>query len=408
MIQRTIKKYVIDSLNLYPVIVLTGARQVGKSTLAISLQEEFDFHYVSLDDIDNRRMAIDDPKLFIQYHGYPLIIDEIQYAPILLEVIESICNKARIEQKKSTGLFILTGSQAFQMMRGVSQSLAGRATIINMSPLSVNEIRGVEEKPFKVNMETMKKKFIYRSIDELFKEIHRGYFPELYNRRNHSSEKYYSDYMHTYIDRDVSEIINLKEKLKFHNFMQILASLTGQQLNYASLSKEVEVSAVTIKEWLSVLQASGIIYLLQPYHEMSMKKRIVKAPKVYFTDTGLACYLAKLKDYESLLASHFAGAFMETFVVNEIRKSYLNNNQEFDAYYYRDNNQNEIDLILLENAQLTLIEIKKGVSFKLSDVKAFKQLKNSQYKIKESCILCNTEKNYPLSQNIFVMSVNVI
>ncbi|MCD7808546.1 MAG: ATP-binding protein, partial [Erysipelotrichaceae bacterium] len=328
---RTIRNYVVDSLDLYPVVVITGARQVGKSTLVASLAEEFHFNYVSLDDIDNRRMALEDPKMFIQYFGYPLIIDEVQYAPILFEVIESICNNARIHNEKSTGLFIITGSQIFQMMKGVSQSLAGRATIINMSPLSSNEIRGTNEEPFVVNMEKMKKKFEYRDVHQIFKEIQRGYFPELYNRPGHSAEKYYSDYVTTYIDRDISEIVNVKDKLKFHNFMQILASLTAQQINYASLSKEVEVSAVTIKQWLSVLQASGIIFLLQPYNENSIKKRVVKSPKVYFVDTGLACYLAKLKDSESLLASNFAGAFMETYVVNEIRKSYLNNNKEFDA-----------------------------------------------------------------------------
>lgn len=408
MIHRTIRKYIIDSLDLYPIIVVTGARQVGKSTVAASLMEEFKFNYVSLDDIDNRKMAIEDPKLFIQFHGYPLIIDEVQYAPILLEVIEAICNDARLKNEKSTGLFILTGSQAFQMMKGVSQSLAGRATIINMCPLSANEIRKTEEKPFKVDMNTVKKKFIYRDIKTLFNEIHRGYFPELYNRPEHSTEKYYSNYVNTYIDRDISELINVKDKLKFHNFMQILASMTGQQINFNTLSKEVEVTAPTIKAWFSVLEASGIVYFLQPYHETSMKKRIVKSPKMYFVDTGLACYLSKIKDPETLLSSHFAGAFMETFVVNEIRKSYLNNNQEFNAYYYRDNAQHEIDLILLENAELTLIEIKKGVSFNLSNVEAFKQLNNSKYRIKESCILCNTEKNYPLSENIFVLSVNVI
>ncbi len=408
MIERTITKDIIVSLELYPVLVITGARQVGKSTLAYSLKDEFGFNYVSLDDIDQRRMANEDPKLFIQYHGYPLIIDEVQRAPMLFEVVESICNEARLKGTKSTGLFILTGSQLFKMMQGVTESLAGRATIIHMPPLSVNEIHQREEVPFKVSMEVMKKSFEPKGIRTIFQQIHRGFYPELYNRPDHITEKYYSDYVTTYIDRDVSESINVKDKFKFHNFMQILASLTGQQLNYDSLSKEVEVSSTTIKEWISILQASDIIYLLQPYNEASIKKRVVKSPKMYFSDTGLASYLCRIKDAESLYASRFSGAFMETFVINEIRKSYLNNNKEFDAYYYRDNNQNEIDLIILENAQLTLIEIKKGVSFNLSDVSSFKQLEKSQYRIKESCIICNTEKNYPLSQNIFVMSVNVI
>lgn len=408
MIKRTIEKYIVESLDLYPVIVITGPRQVGKSTLVYSLKDTYGFNYVSLDDIDNRRQAIEDPKLFIQFHGYPLIIDEVQYAPGLLEVIESISNHARLNDSKSTGLFILTGSHAFNLMQNVSQSLAGRATIITMNPLSVNEINGKHEEPFHVSVDLLKKKFEYKDVNQIFKEIHKGYYPELFNQRKHSIEKYYSDYIKTYIDRDITEIINVKDSLKFHNFMQILASLTGQELNYNSISKSVEVDAKTIKSWVSVLETSGLIHLLQPYNDRSINKRVVRSAKIYFSDTGLASHLLRIKDSETLLASNFAGAYMETMVINEIRKSYLNNNKDFNAYYYRDNNQNEIDLILLENAEITMIEVKKGVSFSLSDVSSFKQLAMSQYKIGYSCIICNTEMNYPISRDVGVISVNSI
>jgi len=408
MIKRTIEKYIVESLDLYPVIVITGPRQVGKSTLVYSLKDTYGFNYVSLDDIDNRRQAIEDPKLFIQFHGYPLIIDEVQYAPGLLEVIESISNQARLNDSKSTGLFILTGSHAFNLMQNVSQSLAGRATIITMNPLSVNEINGKHEEPFHVSVDLLKKKFEYKDVNQIFKEIHKGYYPELFNQRKHSIEKYYSDYIKTYIDRDITEIINVKDSLKFHNFMQILASLTGQELNYNSISKSVEVDAKTIKSWVSVLETSGLIHLLQPYNDRSINKRVVRSAKIYFSDTGLASHLLRIKDSETLLASNFAGAYMETMVINEIRKSYLNNNKDFNAYYYRDNNQNEIDLILLENAEITMIEVKKGVSFSLSDVSSFKQLAMSQYKIGYSCIICNTEMNYPISRDVGVISVNSI
>lgn len=408
MIKRTIEKYIVESLDLYPVIVITGPRQVGKSTLVYSLKDTYGFNYVSLDDIDNRRQAIEDPKLFIQFHGYPLIIDEIQYAPGLLEVIESISNQARLGEGKSTGLFILTGSHAFNLMQNVTQSLAGRATIIVMSPLSVNEINGKQEEPFRVSVDLIKKKFEYKDVNQLFKEIYRGYYPELYNQLKHSTEKYYSNYVKTYIDRDITDIINVKDSLKFHNFMQVLASLTGQELNYNNMSKSVEVDAKTIKRWVSVLETSGLVHLLQPYNDRSINKRVVKSPKIYFSDTGLASHLLKIKDPETLLASNFAGAFMETMVINEVRKSYLNNNKDFNAYFYRDNNQNEIDLVLLENAEITMIEVKKGVSFSLSDVSSFKQLTESQYKIGYSCIICNTEKNYPISRSVGVISVNSI
>lgn len=333
MIKRTIRLHIIESLDLYPVVVITGPQQVGKLTVVMSIKEEYGFNYVSLDDIDNRSQALADPKLFTQFHGYPLIIDEIQYAPILLEVIESIVNEARMSEEKSTGLFILTGSQTFQMMKGVSHSLTGRATIIEMSCLSLNEIHETKEVPFKVNEDLLKKQYQFSDVNEVFKNIYKGGYPELYNRSNHNIEKYYSNYVNTYIDRDVVELINIKDRLKFHNFMQILASLTGQQLNYASISKEVEVAVSTVKEWVSVLKASGLIILLQPYNDSSIKKRVIKSPKVYFTDTGLACFLIRIKDYETLMVSNMAGAFMETMVVNEIRKSYINNNLQFDACY---------------------------------------------------------------------------
>ena len=288
MIKRTIRKHIIESLDLYPVIVITGPRQVGKSTLAKSIGDEYGFKYVSLDDVGYRRQAIEDPKLFIQYHGYPLIIDEVQYAPELLEVVESISNNARINKEKSTGLFILTGSHAFNLMKNVTQSLAGRATIIEMTTLSSNEINSQKEKPFKVSMDIIKEKFEYKRVNEIYREMHRGYFPELYNRTGHNTEKYYSDYVKTYIDRDIFEIINISDKIKFHNFMQVLASLTAQEINCNSISKVVEVSSNTIKSWLSVLETSGLVYLLQPYNDKSIDKRVVKSPKVYFSDTGLA------------------------------------------------------------------------------------------------------------------------
>lgn len=408
MIDRTIHSKIEESLKAFPVIVITGARQIGKSTEVHKFVEK-GFKYVSLDNIEERNLAQHDPKYFIEKHGYPLIVDEVQYAPILLEVIEEIVNKNRLEQKNDKGMFILTGSQTFKLMKNVTQSMAGRAAILYMEPLSMREIQKESETPFLPNelyvKQTPKNPL---SVQDLFQQIIHGFYPELYDNPYLTSEMFYSRYVATYLDRDINELLEIKNKNKFHNFMQVLASLTAQQLNTSTISRAVGVSIPTINEWLSVLEASGIIYFLQSYHDVSITKRVVKAPKVYFSDTGLAAYLARINDAATLEASAFAGAFMETYVMNELRKSYLNNGKNFNGMYYRDNNQNEIDLVLLENAKLHLIEIKKGISFRLDSVKSFQQLEKSIYPISYSCILCNTRENYALNDKIHVLSISNI
>ena len=410
MIKRTIRQYVDSELENYPVVVITGPRQVGKSTLAHTFTEDGQFQYVSLDEINERRLAIEDPRYFIESKGYPLIIDEIQYAPQLIEVIESIVNYRRLHNEESNGLFILTGSQTYQLMSNLTESLAGRAAIIKMMPLSENEINNTEEVPFIPSKERVKINLNrpHQDIHNLFKKITKGYYPELFKNPSIDPNRYYSYYVSTYIDRDVTEIINVKDKMRFTQFMTILASLTGQELVMGNLSKLVGVSIPTIKNWISVLETSGIIYLLQPYNEASIIKRIVRRPKIYFCDTGLASHLAKLQNPENLASSHFSGAYVETYVMNEIMKSYWNNGQDFNAYYYRDNNSNEIDLILLIDGVLHFIEIKSGMTYSISDVKAFKQLERTNYKIGESGIVCSTSRFYSISSNTHVIPIVAI
>ncbi len=410
MIDRTIRKHVKKELSNYPVVVITGPRQVGKSTLAYTFFEKENFNYVSLDDISQRQLAINDPKYFIEMHGYPLIIDEIQYAPKLLEVIESIVNIRRLKKVQSNGLFLLTGSQTFHLMNSLTESLAGRVAIIRMMPLSENEVNGTEETPFIPTSEMTNSKAQRPALDikTLFNKITKGYYPELYNNPEINQNKYYSYYVSTYIDRDVTELINVKDKMKFSQFMTILASLTGQELVMDNLSKIIGVSVPTIKNWISVLETSGIIYLLQPYNEVSVIKRIVRRPKIYFSDTGLASYLARLQNPENLASSHFSGAFVETYVMNEIMKSYLNNGIEFNGYFYRDNNANEIDLIILKEGVMHCVEIKSGMTYSFSDVKAFKQLKSTNYTFGDSGIVCSTPKPYSISSNIHVLPISII
>lgn len=409
MIKRTIKESILNDLEVYPVVIVTGPRQIGKSTLVNQIAIEKKINYVSLDDISKRKLANDDPTYFIESHGYPLIIDEIQYAPILMEVIESIVNKRRLEQNNPYGLFILTGSQTYQLMKGVTQSLAGRASIIEMSTLSNNEINSREEVPFNPSYDVIKNKKIHlKSSKEVFDMIYFGQFPELFNNKKISREKFYENYISTYIDRDVFDIINIKNKLTFHNFMEVIASYTGQELTYDNIAKVVGISVSTVKEWVSVLQTSGFINLLQSYNETSINKRVVKRPKVCFCDTGLVCHLIKINDARTLEASRFAGQLLETFVYNEVRKSYTNNNRRPNLYYYRDNHQNEVDFILIENGYLHCIECKKGMYFDIEDTKAFDCLKNTMYNIGDSCIISLSDKVYALKRGIFVYPISVI
>ena len=247
-------------------------------------------------------------------------------------------------------------------------------------------------------------------IRQLLGLIVRGMYPELYDKEKTGieSEKFYSDYVDTYLERDVSQIIQLRDKLKFQNFLEVLASLTGEELVYDTLAKAVGVKVDTIQSWLSVLVAGGIVYLLEPYHEYSIAKRIMKRPKIYFSDTGLACYLSRLNNVDVLQRSIFLGRFVETYIVNEIRKSYTNNGKEANMYYYRDSNQNEIDLVLLQDGELHLVECKAGISYTNRDVKAFSQLKKSSYPIGTSAIICNTPSVYPIGEDVYALPITSI
>ncbi len=410
MIKRTLKSQIEESIKNKPVTLITGARQVGKSTLCYEIKKEYGFNYVSLDDRRERAQAISDPELFLKMHNWPLIIDEVQYAPALFDVIESIVNKQKLETGKNNGMFILTGSQAYELMKGVTESMAGRVSIIRMSPLSASEIYNKDESKFEINPISNNKRILnyHIEVNELFKLIVRGMYPELYDNKEISSDSFYSNYVDTYIERDVSQLINIKDKMKFQNFMEILASLTGQELVYDTIAKAIGVKVNTIKSWISILMAGEIIYLLEPYNELSVVKRIVRRPKIYFNDTGLACYLARLNNDENLKRSAFAGSFFETYVVNEIKKSYRNNGIKENFYYYRDSNQNEIDLIILENSMLHFVECKAGVSYNKSDIKGFKYLKDSKYQIGLSCIICNTDSIYTIEENVYALPVTAI
>lgn len=411
MIKRTIKEAVVKALKNRPVVLITGARQVGKSTLCGEIKKEYGYEYVSLDNLRERDTAIRDPELFLSLHKAPLIIDEVQYAPKLLDVIESIVNKVKFEGGDNKGMYILTGSQIYSLMENVSESLAGRVSIIEMSPFSLREIRGLEELPFIINptINQKRSKENQIAIDELYRQIVKGFYPELYDNVDLDVDTFYSDYVRTYIERDVSQIINLNDKLKFQRFMEVLASLTGEEFVANNLAKSIGVSLPTIESWLSVLVAGNIVYLLEPYNENSTLKRVVKRPKLYFTDTGLASYLARLNNPEVLKNSIFSGRFVETYIVNEIIKSYKNNNKKINFYYYRDADQKEIDLVMVENGTIHFIECKSGVSYSKSDISAFNTLrKNTKYMVGSSGVICSTETIYSIDEDVYAIPYGAI
>ncbi len=410
MIPRTILPHIVSEIALRPVILITGARQCGKTTLCELISKEHGFGYVTLADRSERMMAREDPDMFLKVHPAPLIIDEVQYAKCLFDSIEAAVDRAKFETGRNEGMYILTGSQAYRLMEGVSQSMAGRVSIFDMAPLSMSEIAGRDEVPFTVDFEKNIERSAGLKTDakDIYKAILRGSYPELHQKPGLKTSKFYSDYVDTYIARDVSEIISLKDKDKFLKFMGVIASLTGQELVYETVCNAVGVSKPTVESWLGVLRLGGIVRLLPSYSDRSMVKSAVKRPKLYFCDTGLACYLSRICDPETLRAGYLGGPMVETYIVNEIMKTYSNNAEHAGFYYFRDKNGNEVDLVMARDGKLTLIECKSGMTFSASDVKAFGRLDRSGFEIGPSCIICLAEKAYPLKENVYALPVTSI
>ncbi len=409
--QRTILKEIINSIEEYPVTLITGARQVGKSTL-VSYFEKRGFRYITFDDTDILERAKENPKKFINDYGYPLIIDEIQRCKEVFIEIENIVNEVRRTRGtiEANGMYILTGSQKFHLMKGVSESMSGRVGIIEMEPLSQSEIRNWDEIPFEIDNEKMMLNANERKLsdDDLYVSIVRGFYPARWEIEGKPIKNYYANYLKTFIERDVSDLINIKDIRKFENFIKVVASLTGEEYNASNISKVVGIDNKTVESWLSILIVSNIVTLLEPYYEDSINKRIVKRNKIYFNDTGLACYLIGIDSPKTLKLSEFKGRMVETYIHNEICKSYKNNNFEIQMFYYRDNNQNEIDFIILRDGNLYLIEAKSGKQYGNNDIKGFKQLLNTKYNIAGQCILCCSDDAYRISSQIYAYPLRCI
>ena len=410
MIERTIYRQILHSISLRPATLITGARQVGKTTLCLKLRDEQGYNYVSLRNQKERSLARNDPCTFLDIHPWPLVIDDIQYAPNLLEHIESIVDTQTIQGKDNKGVYVLAGNQNFSYMKGIMDSLAGRISLLNVPTLTMSEVIGRDEIPFEPDLDRNIKRSEGYSLTErqFFERAFRGMYPLLETDDNLTSDDFYNEYIETYLDRDVREFINVKNKDKFYVFLQTVASFTGQELNYEKISSDVGVDGKTIKEWISVLIAGDIIHLLQPYSDRLTSKRVVKRPKLYFWDTGLACYLARVLDVDSLMAGYLKGAMTETFMVNEILKTYRNAKMESPFYYYRDGNNKEIDLVMVKDGKISLIECKSGIEFGWNDIKAMAHGIPSQYPIGSKCVMCLTDRPYPIKDDIYALPVTSI
>ena len=413
-IKRLLEDDIIENSKAFPVILVCGPRQVGKTTMLEKLSNN-KINYVSLDDPLERKNAIEDPALFLENHKPPLIIDEIQYATGLLPYIKMRVDQIRLgafqNDIPSTGLYYLTGSQMFTMMQNVSESLAGRVGIIDMYGLSYSELIEKNQTYFLPTMERCKKRETYPRPEtlEVFEKIIRGSFPALYQNENISTEKFYNGYLRTYLERDIRNLINIKEETKFLTFMSAAAARTGQELNYDSLARDAEIDNKTAKSWLSYLRTSGLIFLLQPYSN-NPTTRAIKSPKMYFTDTGLACYLAGYSDAKTLEKSAINGNIFETYVVMEIVKSFVNDNKDPRLYlnFYRDSNQVEIDLIITMNNIIYPIEIKKTKNPDKSMIKNFNILNKGEKEIGEGGIICMVDKMIPLDSKNSAIPIQCI
>lgn len=412
-----IKRIIEDKINEiskeFPVLILTGSRQVGKSTVLRMIKPKA-MNYVTLDDLDARSLAIKDPKYFLEFYKYPLIIDEIQYAPKLLSYIKIVVDEESFNNlkngRKNKCLFWLTGSQQFSLMKNVSESLAGRIAVLNLYSLSNEEKNGLQSILFNPSIDELTIRAEKRNVNSnknIFEKIFEGGMPKLISS-NTKREDYFSSYLNTYIERDIKELSNIGKTIEFYNFMQFLAVRTATELNYETISKEIGVDGKTIKKWISVLEASGIIYLLKPFFK-NVSSRIIKSPKIYFMDTGLCSYLAKWPNYETLEVGAMSGSIFETYVVSEIIKNLSNHGVDPKNYlfYYRDKNQKEIDLLYFSGNDIVPIGIKKGVSPNNPD-KNFHVLEKYDLNIKPGIVICMTNRIVPIKKDVWLYPIDFI
>ncbi len=401
-ITRNIEETINRISKSFKVLLLTGARQVGKTTLLKHLAQGSGRTYVTLDDLAVRSLALNDPALFLQRYTPPLLIDEIQYAPQLLSYI-----KIYADTNGKNGDIWLTGSQRLPLMQGVTESLAGRVGVIDLQGLTAGEINGTGYTiPFLPTAEQLLRRVNHarkQSLKELYSLIWQGSMPALYNGSEPEWQSYYASYVQTFLQRDVMKLLQINDEMVFFRFLCAAAGQTGRMINYAELAKAAEISAPTAKQWVKTLEAAGIIYLLQPFMPPGAKY-IVKAPKLYFFDTGLAAYLTSWNNAEALEVGAMSGEFFETWVVAEIYKSYANCGIVPPLYYVRNFNGKEIELVIYENGTAYPLAIKKS-AYPNKAAKTFAILEpvknDAKINIGEGGIICLADDLLPVAEGLW-------
>ncbi len=403
-LHRHILPYLLRMLKQFKIILITGSRQVGKSTL---LKQELGstFDYCVLDDYSELDLAKSDPALFLKNHNFPLIIDEVQRVPELFLQLKYLADKS-----SEKGQIILTSSQSYHLIHNASESLAGRVCIIDMASLSLREKFQIDfNQPFLPSQEYIsERKEKITPYKNLWWHLQHGSMPELLDDQI-EWESFYRSYVRTYIERDVAELINVKNLLKFNNFMKCLAGHTGELLNCESLARDVGISVKTAQEWTSILESSGVIRLLHSY-ENNITNRTVKTPKVYFLDTGLVCYLVGWSNENVAMNGAMSGPLFENFVISEVIKSYYNSGHDAqNLYFYRDKDKREIDLVIEKDGILYPVEIKKSSRPALEITKSFSALKKISGKsVGQGCILCQCEKPLLLDEKIIALPLEFL
>lgn len=399
MIERELVKRVKKINDTRKVLLVTGPRQVGKTTMLKYLAED-NRRYVSLDDLSLRKLAQDDPKLFMMTYKPPVIIDEIQYAPNLLSYI-----KLDVDSSEEKGKYWLSGSQKFHLMKGVSESLAGRVGILEMTSLSYAEKRGFSSKIF--DPRNLHPKFVMEPV-HLFEEIFKGGMPEYY-ANDLERKDFFDSYIKTYIERDVRDLTQVGNIVAFEKFLVSMASRNGELLNYSSISQDAGIDEKTAKLWTSILVNSDIIYLLQPYMSSELK-RVTKTPKIVFMDTGLCAYLCKWDSAINLMNSSVSGHYLETFIISELIKNKRNSLEQldYDIYFYRDRDGKEIDLLIYFNNTIYPFEIKKTANPNKEMIKNFDILTKTNKEVGNGGVICLYPEIIPLDEKNNVIPISCI
>lgn len=400
-LERTLERKFLHMSSFFKAVLVTGARQVGKTTMLKHLAEKQNRTYVSLDNTMARSLAQSDPILFFQTYKPPIIIDEIQKAPELFEQIKIMCDNT-----EERGLFWLTGSQQYKTMKNVRETMAGRIGILELYSLSKNEVEGLtfpNELDFSLPCLLTRQSFTKKNdIMEVFKHIWRGGMPDALSADSEQRQEYFNSYIETYLMRDVAEEGGITDTVRFRKFLNACAALTAEQVNYKTLADAAEISPPTAKEWLRLLQGLGIIYLLPPYANNELK-RLVKTPKLYFCDTGLCAYLSMWLTKETLMNGAASGHYFENYVVIELLKNFAYAPSKVNLTYYRDSNAKEIDVLIEENGVLHPLEIKKSANPDRHEIKKFALFEKA--KLERGCggIICMCEEVLPIdAQNCFI------